>query len=375
MTVSSYTVIAIDNSGREHTLEQKGHHRRDAVHKLLSSEKGKEIVEVLNGNTKKDFRKSIWLRPGCHSRSPDPLPTESTSLGLALGEAISCQGREAARLILKDFENRGYKLGLFDEDGDEPTIVYPRGLTDQDKATIEENRDSLITVLRAQSTSSSNEKPKRKTQRDVLRRILADPELKTAFQRYDIELLLRRSGEHSLADDDAKLDALLAWAAQQGLIERTTRGNYRKVAVASDIVPPATKATTLTDEQPPQHTEPIVVVAAKEDIVEAATPLVPERITKVEALPPTAIAPMVSSLLPAAAPAQDALIRLVSELGAGQIDESTIAQAEKAINEVLSAWEAVTNAVGPIEALLKRARQINANKNQLLQTFTGMKSP
>lgn len=377
MTLSSFTVIAIDNNGQEHQLEQPGHHRRDAVHKLLSSERGKGLVEVLNGDKRKDFRKSIWLRPGCESCSPDPLPTEATSLGLAFTEAVSSQARDAARLILKDFENRGLVLGLFDEEGDQPTIVYPRGLTDEDKATIEENSDSLIAALRLKSTNGTTEKgSKRKTQRDIVRGILADPDLKTAFQRYDVELLLRRSGEHTLADDESKLDALLAWATQAGLITRTTRGNYRKIDVAPVAPPaaplneptrqsvaapapaavPAALAPAITEHAiiepppPPQRPEPIAMVASK------VTPA-PASSLQVESIRESFKQPSVMS---------EMIIALMAEVATGPVADSAIEDVANAVEtferEQLQSVDRLSSA---IKALLAQIRTTSRVRKQL----------
>lgn len=363
----SWPLIGIDYHGNEHPYEQEAYTQGEAGRKLTQYHG--DIVKVFLdcskirvGKLAGQPRKLVYSRPGYEEH------TTGVGAGL-LGEAISQARLDVAGMLVRDFAKRGLRLEIDVQEDRTDVFVKPKGkATQEDRELIEQHKDTLIAFItqrdatekaaRETSTKQDDHSGQKLSRRETLRRIL--PELPNDFSVTDVQKQLRSWNDdefNKLADDVKSINNVLHWAVQEGFIARAKRGHYMLLERA--FVP-----------------RPTPIRPDVADIVEPEPPAPPDTTP-----PPEPAQRALETIQPASESSppilqgtdvQEALIRVVAELGSGNIDDSTINQAEKAINNVL---EAVTSALDPIEAMLKSIRQINAHKSQLLKTLSGLKAP
>lgn len=369
MTLQSFPLIAVDFSGNEHSLEWRGHSQGDAAERMLRQHSNfRSALNGKQGGTNNPYRKLVRTQHGVEADATE------TTLGQALLEAQSAQSLQAGRMILSALRKKGLRLDTIEENGIEKIVVTPKGvITPEERAEIDENQASILVLLRNQDAEQAIKEeaargaspvtmPK-ESQRDIVRKMI--PELPDSFIRYDLEQALHRWEYHDLADKSPKLDSLLAWCATEGLIERTGKGHYRRIALPARIADsaslPAMEPSQFPQESGLGPQEPSLLGS----ITEADTALTATRVEELQNV--SQPMPMETASRPGrAVPVSfaQALVDLTSELAALPIDESKLDEIEDGFKQLFECLEKVMD---PVDALIKQLRA-NARARDRLRT-------
>lgn len=352
MTKQSFSIIAVDFSGNEHRKEWRGHSQGQAAEEMLRQHPNfRAALNGMQGSKNNPYRKLLRTQHGVEANAAD------TSLGQAFLEAQSTQSLQAGRMILSALQKKGLRLATIKENGVEKIVVTPKGMiTPEECAEIDENQASIVALLRMQEEEGARHIPPatapKETQRDIIRRML--PELPQSFIKYDLEQALNRCKYHDLADKSAKLDALLAWCATEGLIVRTGKGHYQRIPSPANTAPEP-KAEVAQELPPPSPQSALEALFNTPSVIEQQAP-VPVTVSETPTeCPPEP--PIPRSLA-------RVLVDLTSELATVPIDESKLDAIERGAKELYESFERFMD---PVDALIKQLRT-NARARERLRT-------
>jgi hypothetical protein len=306
------------------------------------------VLNGRQGGTNNPYRKLIRTQHGVEADATE------MSLGQALLEAQSAQSLQAGRMILGALQKKGLRLDAIEENGIEKIVVTPKGvITPEERAEIDENQGSIVALLRTQEEEGARHIPSaiapKETQRDIIRKML--PELPDSFIKYDLEEALNRWEYHDLADKSAKLDALLAWCATEGLIERTGKGRYRRIPSPANTAPEP--EAEVTEEPPPSPQSALEALFNTPSVIEQQAP-VPVTVSETPTeCPPEP--PIPRSLA-------RVLVDLTSELATVPIDQSKLDAIERGAKELYESFERFMD---PVDALIKQLRANTRARDRL----------
>lgn len=334
MSKQSYPLIGRDRNGNEYPREVEHLSEGKAAERYL--ELDTRVVEVLCGDRSprgkgNHYKKVIRVRNGFHRNN------ETTALGQALGGS----GLSVAHMIIKNLEQRGLSLDIVDnQDGGETLVISPSGkATDIDKADITDHEEALVSIVRARQepnpdehVASAGEMGRGPTKKEILAKIL--PQMPTPFRTDDFELRLRECGFTRFADDRISINNALATGCNTGMIERLSKGVYKRAVIFDQSTqPPAPAKEEPVAEAPSRPIDPkmaaLEALFPKKPEAAPAPPVAPEQpLPPAPATPP----PQASVVPPIGVPVNllAAFAALSSSALVGPVDLGAISEIKEA---------------------------------------------